>query len=189
MSAVHLPYRLDDLDRLSDEFGARVEITEEGLIVVSPAADPHVFAVSQLLGILGPIARRLDLVAVAEGPRWAPVGGTVPLYVPDLAVVARAALRRPPDNTALDPPPLLVVEVSSRSTRRTDRGEKADAYFRGGAQSYWLVDTTEVGVTVPTLETRERGSDAWTVTGVQTGAVEVPVAGEVVSIDLRDLVI
>lgn len=61
------------------------------------------------------------------------------LYIPDIMVFERgsadADLLRSPM-----PPPLLVAEVSSLSTRDLDRGIKADDYGEGGAQWYWIVD-------------------------------------------------
>ncbi|MDQ6774523.1 MAG: Uma2 family endonuclease [Candidatus Dormibacteraeota bacterium] len=44
---------------------------------------------------------------------------------------------------AFDPPPLLVVEVASPSTRRADRGHKLADYRLGAAGVYVLVDLPE----------------------------------------------
>jgi Uma2 family endonuclease len=38
------------------------------------------------------------------------------------------------------PTPLLVVEVSSKSTRRRDVGPKRDFYIEVGVPEYWVVD-------------------------------------------------
>jgi Uma2 family endonuclease len=45
-------------------------------------------------------------------------------------------------------PPLLVVEVLSRSTRRRDSGEKREIYAELGVPQYWLVDPERHTATV-----------------------------------------
>lgn len=65
-------------------------------------------------------------------------GGTGYLMVPDLAVL-RSGWRRV-DDLHFDPPPLLVVEIASRSTRGVDRSRKLADYRLGGAEKYLLVD-------------------------------------------------
>jgi Uma2 family endonuclease len=56
-------------------------------------------------------------------------------FVPDLVVVAAA-----PDADALYEPPLMLVEVLSRSTRHIDLGRKRQLYAAGGLPWYWVVD-------------------------------------------------
>jgi Uma2 family endonuclease len=67
---------------------------------------------------------------------------------PDL-VVLRAG---PGAQQTIDEVPLLVVEVSSPSTRSIDRDLKRRAYEERGVPSYWLVDPDEPSVTVLELE-------------------------------------
>jgi Uma2 family endonuclease len=55
------------------------------------------------------------------------------------------------DADGLRNPPLLVVEVLSRSTRRRDRGEKRDIYAELGVPHYWLVDSERHTATVMRL--------------------------------------
>jgi Uma2 family endonuclease len=149
------------LDRLTEESGAKVEIDAEGSIVVTPASDAHVVAASELLRQLA-MAAPPGVRVVAEGPRWAPLGGTSPSYVPDIAVVEATALRRGSDDYGLHPSPLLVVEVLSPESRRRDLREKADAYWRGGATAYWTVELPDLSpVERPTLSIRRRGASAW----------------------------
>ena len=61
-------------------------------------------------------------------------------YIPDLcywpADVAAAFEKK----TSVFPPPALVVEVLSRSTRENDRGIKFEDYSAGGVGEYWIVD-------------------------------------------------
>jgi Uma2 family endonuclease len=59
------------------------------------------------------------------------------VFVPDLLVVAD------PDTVSrrgIERPPLLVVEILSPSTRRQDRGVKAQRYAELGVLHYWIVD-------------------------------------------------
>ena len=46
----------------------------------------------------------------------------------------------------VEPPPLMVVEVASPSTRAVDRGRKLAAYRLGGALAYLLVDLPGAGL-------------------------------------------
>lgn len=66
------------------------------------------------------------------------------IYYPDIAV---ECAERKGDDLILDQP-CLVVEVTSRSTRRVDRGEKLDAYCRiPSLRAYLIVDQTRRRVT------------------------------------------
>ena len=62
------------------------------------------------------------------------------VFVPDLVVVGN-----PSDVTerAIEAPPLLVVEILSPSTRKRDRGIKAERYAELGVQHYWIVDSEQ----------------------------------------------
>lgn len=59
------------------------------------------------------------------------------VFVPDLLVVGD-----PKDVTdrAIEAPPILVVEILSPSTRKRDRGMKAERYAELGVPQYWIVD-------------------------------------------------
>jgi len=59
---------------------------------------------------------------------------------PDIVVVSDA---RQISERGIEGPPLLVVEILSRSTRERDRTVKAQRYARLGIQHYWLVDPDE----------------------------------------------
>jgi Uma2 family endonuclease len=56
---------------------------------------------------------------------------------PDLLVVADPAQI---STRAVEGPPLLVVEILSESTERTDRNRKAQRYAALGVFHYWIVD-------------------------------------------------
>jgi Uma2 family endonuclease len=161
------------LDWLAEEAGAKVEVDNEGSVIVSPATDAHVFAASelhrQLLAVPTP-----ELLVLVEGPRWTPLGPDRPSYVPDLCILERRALPRPASLWSLAPPPLLTVEIVSPDSRRRDLTEKAEAYFAGGASAYWTIELpAPTSVNRPELTVRQRGRDAWDTRGPLTGAVHL----------------
>jgi Uma2 family endonuclease len=66
-------------------------------------------------------------------------------YYPDASVVCRSN----PQSDSYQDEPVIVVEVLSRDTRRTDEGEKKDAYLTiPSVQAYLLVEQETVVVTV-----------------------------------------
>ena len=174
-------YTLDDLDWLRDEIGvAHVELDPWGSLIVTPASDEHETAVSLLLD---QAIRQLGLpggCVRVNGLAWKVPGGSGYVNVPDLAVVAPAWTRV--DEFHLDPPPLLVVEVGSPSTRRVDRTRKLADYRLGGAAVYLLVDLPQPG------STAKVGFEAYDfATGEVTtavGAIDLVVAGQPLRFDL-----
>ena len=130
-------YTVEDLDWLRDEIGvAHLELDPWGSLIVSPADDDHELAQAQLLRqAVGQLdTDHLVLASFA----WVVPGGTGYLMVPDMMVLAPGWRRV--DELHLDPPPLLVVEIASPSTRRVDRSRKLADYRLGGAEKYLLVD-------------------------------------------------
>ncbi|MGH9063131.1 MAG: Uma2 family endonuclease [Acidimicrobiales bacterium] len=105
----------------------------EGLCVVNPPTRRHSRAVKQLERILDPACPHTHEVLIGWGWETAPREQ----FEPDLMVSDRSS----PDNVILRaPPPMLVVEVSSPSTRSDDWGGKRAAYAHAGAGWYWIVD-------------------------------------------------
>jgi Uma2 family endonuclease len=132
-------YTAEDLDWLRNEINvvARLELDPWGSLIVAPTDDAHEDAVA----ILHAQAReQLDLppTCVRTGFAWTVPGGTGYLMIPDLTIVAPGWQRV--DDVHIDPPPLLVVEIASPSTRRVDRSRKLADYRLGGAEKYLLVD-------------------------------------------------
>ncbi len=131
-------YTVDDLDWLRDEIGvARIELDPWGSLILSPATDEHSIAVSVLSG---QAVQQLDLPlgCVRTDFKWLVPGGTGYLMIPDLTIVAPGCHRI--EGLHIAPPPLLVVEIASPSTRRVDRTRKRADYRLGGAERYLLVD-------------------------------------------------
>lgn len=132
-------YTVEDLDWLRNEINvvARLELDPWGSLIVAPTDDTHEDAIA----ILDAQARgQLDLppTCVRTGFAWIVPGGTGYLMIPDLTIVAPGWHRV--DEFHVEPPPLLIVEVVSPSTRRVDRSRKLADYRLGGAESYLLVD-------------------------------------------------
>ncbi len=85
------------------------------------------------------------------------------MSLPDLVIVQEAGLRtarnglRIPDVMVLpaeedsvwaEQPPIIVVEITSRSTRAEDTLRKREEYARTGAGQYWLLDREHRTLTV-----------------------------------------
>jgi Uma2 family endonuclease len=129
-------YTVDDLDWLRDEIGvAHLELDPWGSLIVSPADDPHEIAA---IVLTRQATRQLSHDVSVNGLGWKVPGGTGYLMVPDLTVLASGWQRG--DELHFNPPPLLVVEIASPSSRRVDRTRKLADYRLGGAEKYLLVD-------------------------------------------------
>ena len=129
-------YKVDDLDWLRSELGiAHLELDPWGSLIASPTDDAHGTAVAALVGEA--VLQQSNLVS-SNGLAWIVPGGTGYLMKSDLMVLAHGWKRV--DELHFDPPPLLVVEVVSQSTRGADRRRKLADYQLGGAEKYLLVD-------------------------------------------------
>lgn len=71
------------------------------------------------------------------------------VFVPDLLVVGDPSHVT---ERAIEAPPLLVVEILSPSTRKQDRGIKAERYAELGVAHYWIVDPEHERVELFRLE-------------------------------------
>ncbi len=175
-----LSYTVEDLDWLRAELGvAHLELDPWGSLIVSPATDEHETAVAVLASQLD---RQLGMppgCVRVNGLAWKVPGGSGYVNVPDVAVVDPAWQRT--GDLHVDPPPLLVVEVASPSTRGADRGRKLSDYRLGGAGLYVLVDLP-VGAEGAAVFTAYRfGSDDVAST---SDAIEVVISERVVRLDL-----
>ncbi|MDQ4068135.1 MAG: Uma2 family endonuclease [Actinomycetota bacterium] len=133
-------FTVDDLDWLRDEMhiAAHLELDPWGNLIVSPASDEHEMAWN---GLHQQASRQLadrGYTVLGNGFAWCPTGGSRYVNLPDLTILAPGWRRV--DDVDLDPPPLLVVEVASPSTRTVDRTRKLADYRLGGARLYLLVD-------------------------------------------------
>ncbi len=132
-------YTVEDLAWLRNEINvvAHLELDPWGSLIVAPTDDDHGDAVAVLCS---QAYDQLDLHPTCVRPQfaWVVPGGTGYLMIPDLTIVAPSWRRV--DELHIDPPPLLLVEVASPSTRRVDRTRKLADYRLGGAEKYLLVD-------------------------------------------------
>lgn len=98
------------------------------------------------------------------------------VYYPDVVGVCEAH----DGETVMFETPCFIAEVTSRSSRRTDRGEKLDAYLRlDSVRGYLVVEQDRRHVTLYT-----RGADGWhrdEVVG--SGSVSVPCFDGELSLD------
>ncbi len=174
-------YTYDDLDWLRDELGvAHLELDPWGCLIVTPASDEHDTAIAVMH------AQAIEQLGLPQGcvrgngTGWIVPGGSGYLNVPDLIVVDPSWTRV--DGLHFDPPPLLVVEVASRSTRRVDRTRKMDDYRLGGAEVYVLVD---LPVDRPPAFVAHDFATGEVANAI--GAIDVVVAGRPLRFDLSQL--
>jgi Uma2 family endonuclease len=96
-------------------------------------------AKQMLIGVRSPRGRRWDTCRI-----------------PDVMVLAQAQWRDMAEREAvidlIDPPPLLVVEVVSPSTRADDYRSKRAEYGLLDIPEYWIVDSLAAEITVCVLE-------------------------------------
>jgi Uma2 family endonuclease len=165
------PFTYDDLLSFPDDRYRRELI--DGQLIVSPSpATLHQLVVSRLLVLLDRAAP--PHLTVLPGPVDVLFSQSTVL-IPDLVVVPTDQVGGP----NLTGPPLLVVEVASPSTRRTDRTLKLATYEAERVPSYWLADPDGPAVTVLELA-GERYSQPVTVTGDQALGVDRPFPVELV---------
>jgi Uma2 family endonuclease len=171
------PLMRADLAGMPDD-GHRYELID-GVLVVSPAPRiRHQVVVGNLYVLLR--AACPPHLKVLFAPVDVVLADDTVLQ-PDLLVARREQFT----DTELPGPPLLAVEVLSRSTRRVDRLLKRDRLQEAGAASYWLVDPDEPSVTVLELAA---GSYAETgrAVGAQALDVELPFPLRLVPGELLD---
>lgn len=138
----------DDLVRFWEEMdapeGSKVEIIEGILTVAPPPANDH-------NNIADDLQRALYQVIPRDWGVFQTQGVAVPsrrgLFIPDLAVVPKAALQRPGHFIAASDA-RLIAEITSP---RHDRISKPAAYARAGVPLYLLIDSWARGGPTVTL--------------------------------------
>ena len=159
------PFTVDDLDRLP-EIGLRYELIEGTLLMSAAPSMLHQLMVTRLYDLLA-AACPPGLIALPV-PAEIHVGRKT-LLQPDALVVRTADILVPRDTA---PPPLLVIEVASPSTRQIDQGVKRQAYRHAGVGGYWMADPHVPSVTVVRW-TGDTETD-YTVTGDDSLGVDWP---------------
>ena len=137
-------FTVADLDQFEGQNG-RYELFEGALIVTPLGTSAHQSICLRLIMAIAPYVESRGL-GVVFAPGRVVVDNRTALE-PDLMVVAG-----PPALASTSwkdlPAPVLVVEVLSPSTRSFDRIQKRQAYLRGGAAEYWIVDPSKRTVTI-----------------------------------------
>ncbi|HEV7688647.1 MAG TPA: Uma2 family endonuclease [Acidimicrobiia bacterium] len=113
----------------------------DGLCVVNPPSRSHSRIQAHLVDLIRPHCPRTHEVLTGWG--WH-VGPELD-FEPDILVTDRSS---PDDDVLRHPPPLLVVEISSPSTRDVDWGSKRRSYASGGASWYWIVELRRLEIVV-----------------------------------------
>jgi len=115
-----------------------VWVRQDGLGVWSPAPSGlHQVALMRLHDLVAPFVRAQGVGVTL----WSPADldlGSGEITQPDLFVVPFPPRDR--DDWRSFPPPVLIVEVLSRSTARADRLVKRRRIQRAGIPEYWIVD-------------------------------------------------
>ncbi|GHA67109.1 Uma2 family endonuclease [Streptomyces termitum] len=128
--------------------GCKVEIIE-GIITVAPSP------ANQHNGIAEEIQRRLYRVIPEDWGIYQTQAVAIParagMYVPDLLVAPKAALRESSGHFIPAAEAELVVEITSRSNANHDRIAKAAGYATAGVPLYLLVDRWAPGGPTVTL--------------------------------------
>jgi Uma2 family endonuclease len=174
-------YTVEDLAWLGAELGiAHVELDPWGSVIVTPASDEQERALARLVDQVVTQLRQPGCVLV-NGLAWKVPSGSGYVNVPDLAVVAPEWQRV--GDYHLEPPPLLIIEIASPSTRAVDRGRKLSDYQLGGAGLYVLVDLPQFsGASQATFDLYDFRSGA---TAAEAGAIDLVVKDAALHLDLR----
>jgi Uma2 family endonuclease len=135
MVAMAKRWTLDELHRLPDD-GNKYELVFGELFVTPAPTEEHETILARLSAVLVPYVAARGLGAVFH-PR-AILRFDDSEAEPDLFV--RALRAKPQRDWDAAPPPLLVVEVVSPTTRRRDLVDKRELYLAVGAGEYWVID-------------------------------------------------
>jgi Uma2 family endonuclease len=164
-------WTLEELHSLPDD-GNKYELVRGQLFVTPPPNVEHETVLARLSRLLEPFVAAHGLGFVYHPRSVLRVGGSE--VEPDLMV------RQRPRDLHVDwdqaPVPILVVEVSSDSTRRRDHRDKRELYAEAGVDDYWIVDPQRRVITVAHPDGREETSSdtlAWAPRGAAEALVVI----------------
>jgi len=135
-------YTYQDYLKLAEEPGYRYEVLE-GVLVKAPSPSVmHQRVSRRLIRVLEDYFSEID----PEGEVFfAPLDVTLQentVVQPDLLYIS-GKQRKLVEETRIDGPPTLVIEIISPSTSRKDRIQKRNIYRKYSVQQYWLVHPEE----------------------------------------------
>lgn len=134
------PWTVEDLDDFPEGGTTRYELIDGALLVSALPSLQHQRVSAALLRLLQDAAPESLEVFLPIDVRLSPQRQ----IAPDVTVVRRSDA----SGKRLAGVPLLVVEVSSPSTRAVDRTLKRQVLQEAGVPSYWLVEPDELALTV-----------------------------------------
>ena len=143
-----------------DGTDTRYELVDGGLCPMSLGTGKHTIII-QFLG------QQLDQQPDSVQNRWTAIPGMVgvrsprgtrwdTVRIPDITLLPTEQLQSFEDRECIidlhEPPPILVVEVVSKSTKSTDYRAKWVEYAALNIPEYWIVDLIDLLVTICHLE-------------------------------------
>ena len=143
--------RAEYLDWLDED--KRAEWINGEIVVHSPERWGHARVIHRATLLIAARSRRHDLGETGTNNLVRFVRND---YIPDLCYWPAEVVAGFGEDTAVFPPPAVIMEVLSLSTRELDRGIKFQDYAAGGVREYWLVDTE-----LRSLERFERVEDSF----------------------------
>ena len=143
MSTARKIWTLDELHSLPDD-GNKYELIRGELFVTPPPSDDHATIIARLTRILEPFVAAHGLGLIYHARAVIRFEGSE--VEPDLFV--RQPRRGIGNAWETAPKAILVVEVSSPSTRRREREQKREFYGDAGIEEYWIIDPERRVVTV-----------------------------------------
>jgi Uma2 family endonuclease len=132
-------WTIDELHGLPED-GNKYELIKGQLFVTPAPSDNHETIGARLTRLIDPYVAANDLGLVYR-PRAIVRIGKDSEVEPDLMVRQPQSVRRASWVGA--PTPILVVEITSPTTRRRDRLYKRKIYAEAGIPEYWMVDSDD----------------------------------------------
>jgi Uma2 family endonuclease len=183
VAAIGWPYdllTLDEWESLDIGEGHHVECVEGVLIVAPRPHARHQKTVTQLAAALD-TQLPLDLTTVVEVEVLL-TAEPLTVRVPDLIVTGTTAYEANPARFEADEV-LLVVEVVSPGSRRTDQVMKMNEYAEAGIAEYWILDGDPLALSAYALQ----ADGGYRLTGDFRGQTSLTACGTPISLDLEAL--
>ena len=119
--------------------GSHVEWVNGKVVGMTPISNAHAELAEFLMGVLSILVRSRKLGRLLQEPFQMKTGPDLPGRSPDIMFVSAANCPRIQE-THLEGPADLVIEIISPGSQTIDRGEKFYEYEKGGVKEYWILD-------------------------------------------------